>query len=51
MRNTDTGSAVVFRSEGFGDAPLVRVVGIHGEDPRNALPVGVGGGDSTAIAE
>lgn len=49
LRDADAAAAVGFRGEGFGDAPVIRVVGMHGEDPGQALPAGVGGGDVVRV--
>ena len=45
LRHADADSAVVFRSESFGDAPVIGIVGMHGEDPGQALAAGVGCSD------
>lgn len=38
-----------FRGERFGDAPVIGVVGMHGEDPGQALATGVGGGEVVRV--
>ena len=49
LENTDAAAAVGFRGEGFGGAPVIWVVGMHGEDPTQALLAGVGGGDVVRV--
>ena len=43
LGNADAAFAVGFGGKGFGDAQVIGGAGMHGEDPGQALPAGLGG--------
>ena len=46
LGDADAAAAVGCRGEGFGDEPVIGVVGMHGEDPGQTL---VGGGGDVRV--
>jgi len=49
LGDAEAAAAVGFRGEGFSDSPVIGVVGMNGEDPGQALVVGVGGDEVVRV--